>query len=61
MFELGLKLAVSLLGYIAAGYGEWSTKRRRVTFLTAVYAIAATASASVLVYDHVDQAERTAA
>ena len=66
MYVLGLKVLVPLLVSAAAVYSEWSTERkkkqrRRTKLLTAAYVIVAAASVAGLVYDHVDQAARTAA
>ena len=66
MYVLGLKILVPLLVSAAAVYSEWSTERktkppRRAKLLTAVYVVVAVASVVGLVYDHVDQAARTAA
>ena len=66
MYVLGLKVLVPLLVAAVAVYSEWSTERkkkqrRRAKLLTAVYVIVAAASVAGLVYDHVDQAARTAA
>ena len=66
MYVLALKFLVPLLVCAAAVYSEWSTEpkrkqRRRAKLLTAAYVIVATASVVGLVYDHRDQAARTAA
>ena len=66
MYMLGLKVVAPLLVCAAAVYSEWSTKRKknqrqRTKILTAIYVIVAAASVAGLVYDHVDQAARTAA
>ena len=66
MFVLALKVLVPLLVCAAAVYSEWSTERkkkqrRRTKLLTAVYVIVAAVSVAGLVYDHLDQAARTAA